>query len=78
MRNDGTCLPTLAQTGARILHISPRIFNLPPVHTISHGTSSYSAGKLAQIRLLEHVAAEYLDVFTALIHLALGKREAER
>ena len=55
-------------SGARIIGVSAAIVNLPAVYPPCHGGSAYITSKLAQIRLLEHVAAECPDVFTVAIH----------
>ncbi|MCJ1473399.1 hypothetical protein MMC13_002050 [Lambiella insularis] len=54
--------------GARIIGVSAAIVNLPSVYPPCHGASAYVTSKLAQIRLLEHVAAECPDVFVVAIH----------
>ncbi len=53
---------------ARILGVSAGIVNLPPNYPPCHGSSAYASSKLAQIRLLEHVAAECPDAFVVGVH----------
>ena len=48
--------------------MSAGIVNLPAVYPVCHGASAYTSSKLAQIRLLEHVAAECPDVFAVAVH----------
>jgi len=56
------------KSGARIVGVSAGIVNLPAVYPFCQGASAYITSKLAQIRLLEHVAAECPDVFVVAIH----------
>ncbi|KAI9714544.1 MAG: hypothetical protein M1820_000506 [Bogoriella megaspora] len=56
------------KTGARVVGVSAGIVNLPAVYPVCQGASSYVTSKLAQIRLLEHVAAECPDLFVVVVH----------
>jgi NAD(P)-dependent dehydrogenase (short-subunit alcohol dehydrogenase family) len=56
------------KSGARIIGVSAGIVNFPAVYPLCQGASAYITSKLAQVRLLEHVAAECPDVFVVAIH----------
>lgn len=56
------------RSAARVVGVSAAIVNFPPVYPLCNGASAYITSKLAQVRLLEHVAAECPDVFVVAIH----------
>ena len=63
---------------ARILGVSAAIVNLPAIYPPCQGASAYVTSKLAQIRLLEHIAAECPDVFTVGVHPGIVETDLMR
>lgn len=58
-------LPT-ASPGAAILGVTTGATSMPP--TMTPGLSAYIGSKLAQVKLLEYVAAENPNLFVATMH----------
>ena len=54
--------------GTHIVGVSSGVINMQAAHPIPAGASAYASSKLAQVRLLEHVAAECPDVFVVSVH----------
>lgn len=64
-----TFLPTANHSGGRepaVLVLTTGMLALPPV--AGPGMSSYSASKMAQLRMIEYLAAEEPGVFVAAVH----------
>jgi NAD(P)-dependent dehydrogenase (short-subunit alcohol dehydrogenase family) len=61
-----TLLPTKNATGAAVLVVSSGTVAFPP--GMAPGMSSYNASKLAQVKLVEYLAAEEPTVFAAAVH----------
>ena len=65
-------LPTRGNAAA-IIGINAGMINLSPVTYPATGSSAYNASKIAQAKLLEHVAAENPDVFVVSVHPGVVK-----
>jgi len=63
------------RASARIIGVSAGMIHLPPSTPIASGSSAYITSKLAQIRLLEHIAAENSDVFVVSVHPGVVETE---
>ena len=53
---------------ASIIGVNANMITMEPSHPAVSGVSAYSCSKIAQVRLLEHVAAENPDVFVVSAH----------
>ncbi|MCJ1419677.1 hypothetical protein MMC32_006033 [Xylographa parallela] len=60
-------LPTRS-SAASIIGINAGMINLPATQYPATGSSAYVTSKIAQVKLLEHVAAENPDVFVVSVH----------
>ena len=60
-------LPT-RKNAAAIISVSAALVNLPASIPPSKGSSAYISSKMAQLKLLEHLAAENPDVFVISVH----------
>ena len=54
--------------GARVVGVTAAMINVPPALAVAVGSSAYCASKLAQVRLLEHAAAECPDARVVAVH----------
>ncbi|KAL8709247.1 MAG: hypothetical protein Q9220_005990 [cf. Caloplaca sp. 1 TL-2023] len=54
--------------GAAMIGINAAMINLPASSPFATGSSSYIASKIAQVKVMEHIAAEHPDVFVASVH----------
>lgn len=60
-------LPT-RKPNAAIIGITAGSVQLPPSLPFNQGRSAYNSSKIAQLKLLENLAAENPDVFVASVH----------
>ncbi len=60
-------LPTHRPNSA-IIGITAGSIQLPPSLPLNHGKSAYNSSKIAQVKLLENLAAENPDIFVASVH----------
>jgi len=51
-----------------IIGITAGSIQLPPSLPFNHGKSAYNSSKIAQVKLLENLAAENPDIFVASVH----------
>lgn len=56
------------RASASIVAITSSLAQFDPSMDLAKGASAYSASKIAQMKLLEHVAAENPDIFVASMH----------
>ncbi|KAL8842267.1 MAG: hypothetical protein Q9170_000593 [Blastenia crenularia] len=54
--------------GAAIIGINAAMINLPATSPFAAGNSSYVASKMAQVKVMEYIAAENPDIFIASVH----------
>ncbi|KAL8949010.1 MAG: hypothetical protein Q9222_004850 [Ikaeria aurantiellina] len=54
--------------GASMIGVNAAMINLPASSPFAAGNSSYIASKMAQVKVMEHIAAETPDLFIASVH----------
>lgn len=60
-------LPT-RRPNAAIIGITAGSVQMPASFPFNHGRSAYNSSKIAQLKLLENLAAENPDIFVASVH----------
>jgi len=60
-------LPTHRPNSA-IIGITAGSLQMPPILPFNQGRSAYNSSKIAQVKLLENLAAENPDIFVASVH----------
>ena len=59
---------SMRNPSATVLGLNAALIQMSPAFSVNQGASAYASSKMAQLKMLEHFAAENPDMFVASVH----------